>query len=131
MIWLILISIGMQLLFGGRATFFMVMMFRALSIILHLPMLKTLLPGNVAMLFKIMIPIVQLDLFDNDYINLIIFFQGTQQPPENQISDQLVELGYENESCILNLHSVLILLGLIVAKLVILGVCYTIVLAAY
>ena len=42
----------------------------------------------------------------------------------------MVELGYENESCILNLHSVLILLGLIVGKLVVLIVFYVIIQAA-
>ena len=63
-------SFIMNIIIQERATFFLLKMIRALVMVLHLPMLKTLMPANVTILFKIMFPLVQFDIFDDRIINL-------------------------------------------------------------
>jgi hypothetical protein len=43
---------------------YFVMMIRSLQIILHLPILKVLVPSNVSMVFGFIIPVVMFDILD-------------------------------------------------------------------
>ena len=42
-------------------------MIRALQMLVHLPMLKIVIPGNVMSFFEYFIPIAMFDILDNDY----------------------------------------------------------------
>ena len=41
--------------------------------ILHLPMMKIIMPGNVTMLFSILIPIVMFDIIDSSWSTELLF----------------------------------------------------------
>jgi hypothetical protein len=43
---------------------FMIINLRTLQMILHLPLVKVIVPGNVSMFFQAMIPIAMFDIFD-------------------------------------------------------------------
>ena len=90
--------------------------------VLHLPMMKILLPANVQYIFEIMFPLAQFDIFHDDVQQL--FFGGDNDDLNSSfLSDQLVQLGYDSEYCIQNLKSVLLILGILVLKLLFLCVC--------
>ena len=40
---------------------------KSLQMIIHLPMLNIIVPGNVANFFKIIIPVVQFDILDSKW----------------------------------------------------------------
>ena len=46
---------------------YMMGMLRSLQIILHLPMLAIVIPGNVGLMFTTMVPLVMFDLLDSEY----------------------------------------------------------------
>jgi len=63
---LLIISLFLNL-FDKRAMMYMIALIRSLSIIIHLPLLRIMIPSNVSMVFSIIIPIVMFDLLDSDY----------------------------------------------------------------
>ena len=81
--------------------------------ILHLPMLKTIMPGNVTMLFSILIPIVMFDIIDSGWSTELIFnfdFAAEGEKAQEEIMPQMIDLGYEQHNSILNLGSVFVFL---------------------
>ena len=46
------------------------MMLRSLQLILHLPLLKIILPANVISTFNIIIPVAMFDVLDNDDLSI-------------------------------------------------------------
>ena len=64
---ILVLSFLMNLLISGRAMHYMIMMIRSLQMILHLPMLQVIFPGNISMMFTIMVPIVMFDIFNADF----------------------------------------------------------------
>jgi len=48
---------------------YMIGMIRSLQMILHLPMMKIIVPGNVSMLFSAIIPIAMFDVLENETLN--------------------------------------------------------------
>jgi hypothetical protein len=55
------------------AMIYMMAMIRSLQLILHLPLMKILFPGNINMLFSIMIPIVMFDIIDSSWSTELLF----------------------------------------------------------
>ena len=60
----------------------MIAMIRSLQMILHLAMYKILLPGNVTMVFSIIIPIVMFDILDSEYTSELLFTFDTEAEDE-------------------------------------------------
>ena len=54
-----------QLLQGGLK--YMLSLFRSLQMIFHFPLLRLVLPGNLASFYGVMIPLIMFDLLENDY----------------------------------------------------------------
>ena len=69
---MLIVTFAMNLIMSG-AMVYMIAMVRSLQMILHLPLLKVILPGNVSMLFEIMIPIVMFDILDSSWSTELIF----------------------------------------------------------
>ena len=90
---------------------YMIGMIRSLQMILHLPMMKIIVPGNVSMLFSAIIPIAMFDVLENDEINptTIFDFDGVEEQGED-IFDQMRDLGYETHSSLLNLGTLFVFL---------------------
>lgn len=63
---LLIISLILNL-FDRRAMMYMIALIRSLSVIIHLPLLRILIPSNVSLVFSIIIPIVMFDILDSDY----------------------------------------------------------------
>ena len=104
--------IFMNLFMPGRAIGYFLAMLRALQMILHLPLINVVFPGNLQMLFKIMIPIVMFDVFGQDLTTQIqLQFEYDEQGElSKNLLSQLVDLGYESDNAILNLGSVIVFL---------------------
>ena len=52
----------------------MIGLIRALQIILHLPVFKMILPGNVTMIFQLVVPVAMFDILDEEKFNMILKF---------------------------------------------------------
>ena len=50
---------------GGKAMRFMFIMVRSLQLIMHLPMVQIVFPGNVMMMIGILIPVVGFDILES------------------------------------------------------------------
>jgi hypothetical protein len=60
-----------QVLSGGFR--YMLELIRCLQMILHLPMMKTIIPANVSSLFSIVIPIATFDILNPNWTTRLIF----------------------------------------------------------
>jgi hypothetical protein len=53
---------------------YIIALIRALQIIIHWPLLRTVLPGNVGMVFGTIIPFVMFDVIEAEHFELILTF---------------------------------------------------------
>lgn len=86
---------------------YMIINLRTLQMILHLPLVKVIVPGNVSMFFQTMIPIAMFDIFESSYTTeyLLDFSEQQQEQFQAERLDQMTDLGYESNSAMLNLGS--------------------------
>jgi hypothetical protein len=89
-------------------------MIRGLSIIIHLPLIIVLIPGNLSIFFENLIPIVMFDFLQNDEgidASMVLEFDEEAQI-ENQVYllDQMENLGYNTHNCIQNLGTIVFLI---------------------
>ena len=61
-------AIAFNLLFGMGGAANMLQYIRALQLILHMPLLTTILPANIMMVFNMIMPVVMFDVLDLDVI---------------------------------------------------------------
>jgi hypothetical protein len=94
---------------------------RSLQMIVHLPMLRVIMPANVSMFFQILMPIVIFDIFDPvPLLELYLSFDSeTANESFDGIISQMKDLGYESFNSILNLGSIFIFTVLYFVLLVI------------
>mmetsp|Transcript_22772 Transcript_22772/g.35061 ORF Transcript_22772/g.35061 Transcript_22772/m.35061 type:complete len:197 (-) Transcript_22772:1108-1698(-) len=85
----------------------MLLLIRALQIVLHLPLVRVKVPANVSSLFQVLIPIAMFDVLDPDWTTKLIFtFDEEQQRLlREDMTPQMIDLGYETHSSVLNLGS--------------------------
>jgi hypothetical protein len=90
-------------------------MLRSLQMIIHLPMLRIIVPANVSMFFSIIIPVVMFDIIAPEYsTELVLDFEEDDQVEFNQMAD----LGYETHNSILNLGSIALFLSIYFFKII-------------
>ena len=91
----------------------------SLQIVIHLPLLNTLLPGNVVMFFQFLYPIVTFDVLQPEWSTELIFEfdEEMQEELEDTRSDQISDLGYESHNSVLNLGSIGVALCLYILQL--------------
>ena len=82
--------------------------------VLHLPMMRIIVPGNVSMLMSVIFPIVMFDILENDQgidaSMLHNFDEGIPEGVDNELLDQMEDIGYETFICILNLSTMYFIL---------------------
>ena len=52
---------------------YMIALIRCLQMILHIPLLNVVVPGNITMIFRFIIPIVMFDILENERYNYDTF----------------------------------------------------------
>jgi hypothetical protein len=84
-------------------------------------MMLIIIPGNVSMMFEILIPFVMFDILESDYsIDLVLNFDEPKQAELAElVFDQIENLGYETHNSILNLGTVAVLLTLWLLEIVV------------
>jgi len=102
-------TFAMNVVMTGAMTY-MTGMIRSLQLILHLPIFSVVIPGNVAMMFSLMVPVVMYDILDSSYTSelLLTFDWDGQEEESSSIRSQVRDLGYGSHNSILNLGSVLV-----------------------
>ena len=77
-------------------------------------MMRVIVPGNVSMLMSVIFPIVMFDILENDKgIDANMLFDFDEGVPlENQMLDQMEDMGYDTFICILNLGTMYFILML-------------------
>jgi hypothetical protein len=76
-----LIAIVINVIMAGTGCMeYMLSMINALQLIIHLPLMKIILPSNVMMFFSIILPFVMFDILDADYTTAL-WFDFEEKPP--------------------------------------------------
>lgn len=111
-------AIGLNLMMAGSGSMdYFIEMLNSLQIVIHFPMLRILLPGNVTLFFKIIIPIVMFDILDGlddtkyDPNNMIEFDENNDLDTQVFIS-QMSDLGYKTNNSVQNLGSMFFIICL-------------------
>lgn len=102
-------TFAMNIIMTGAMTY-MTGMIRSLQLILHLPIFSVIIPGNVSMMFSLMVPVVMYDILDSSYTSELVFtfdFEAEEQL-SSSIRSQVRDLSYDSHNSILNLGSVLV-----------------------
>ena len=94
----------------------MIGMIRSLQLILHLPIFQIIMPSNVILFFQLVIPFVMFDVFENAQgwgpQMILEFDDQAQEELQDDILDQMRDLGYESHNLIQNLNSLALFLSL-------------------
>jgi hypothetical protein len=69
----LIVLFGLSAYMGDGAQKYMDWYLKSLQIILHLPMLKTIIPGNVSVFFQMLVPVVTFDYLDPDWTTRMVF----------------------------------------------------------
>ena len=110
---MMLISFLINLVLSGAMSH-MVGWINSLQLIIHLPMLKTLIPANVASFFALILPIVQFDLIPPEWsTELVLDFddelsEDFEEKFDTSVFDQMKDLGYESHNSLRLLGSLFI-----------------------
>lgn len=68
------ISLAINLLMAGTGSLeYLIGMINSLQLVIHLPLMHIIMPGNVAMFFKIILPFVMFDFLDTDFVTSLFF----------------------------------------------------------
>ena len=103
----------------------MIQLVRALQMVLHLPMMRILMPPNALMFIGIIIEIAMFDILPAEYTTDFIFeYDDSLEKVDQQIFGQMRDIGYESHSSIKNLGSLTIFTALYFAKIGIIGVMW-------
>ena len=122
---LLIVSIALYLISNGKlAIRFMFIMVRSLQLIMHLPMMQVIFPGNAMTLIVIIIPVVGFDileaLLDWEQVNehFEIFNFSEHEKVSEKIFAQITELGYETFNSIMILNTIGFILIFYILKVV-------------
>ena len=69
---LMVITFVINFVFSGGMYYFLILV-RSLQIVLHIPMLKVILPGNVSLFFGYVISVAMFDILDADWTTKYVF----------------------------------------------------------
>ena len=94
-------SILLNFVFAGAFTY-MVQWIHSMQMIVHLPMMRILVPPNVSCYFQTVVPIITFDVLPADYSTELIlnFDRDSQEKIKDRILGQMQDLGYENHNLI-------------------------------
>ena len=63
--------------------------------VLHIPLLNVVVPGNITMIFRFIIPIVMFDILENEHYNYDTFLDFKDV---TNVVNQVQDIGYDNNS---------------------------------
>ena len=103
---------------GAGSVEYLISMINALQMVLHLPMLRIMVPSNVAAFFRVVLPIVMFDVLEGFEDTVKGFFKSVDlnfrlEDPENDsrgLFDQMRSLGYSTSNSIFNLGTIFFLI---------------------
>ena len=98
-------------LFGGSMRWFFTLI-RTFQIVLHLPMVRVVVPTCVIYSYSIVIPIVKWDIFEDQ------FKSESTQSQGSRIYQQMQLLGYDSNQTLDNLDSITIFLVVYILKVI-------------
>jgi len=81
---MLIVAVAMNFVLAGSMQYMMIMI-RSLQMILHLPMLNVIVPGNVNMFIGLIIPIAMFDVLENDYVNPSMLFEFEEESKSDDI----------------------------------------------
>lgn len=94
----------MNVLMTGKSLFYFIAWINTMQMIMHLPMLRPLLPPNVLSFIEFILPVVNFDLIEPDYSTDLVF-EFEEDPEidfleewESEIFGQMQNLGYESHN---------------------------------
>jgi hypothetical protein len=95
-----------NIVFQGAMSY-LVSFINSLQMIIHLPLLQIIVPGNVNNFFKILMPIVNFEILDSSWTTELLFKFDFEDLEENSkdILDQTRDLGYDSHNTVLNMGS--------------------------
>lgn len=102
-------------------------MINTLQMILHLPIFSIVIPGNVAQMFEILIPIAMFDALADMNKPILVEIFGEQDPNTFKASrslDQMTDLGYESYNPLINLGTIGVLLFFYLLQVMLLPFVY-------
>ena len=88
--WLFLVALIFNYSLSGGMNYF-VGMVRALQMLVHVPMLQAVIPGNVLGLFEYFIPIAMFDILDNDYGLGYELFLDFDDDTQEELSEDIID----------------------------------------
>ena len=100
--------------------------------VLHLPMLRIIVPANVASFFRVILPIVMFDVLEGfedtvkDFYRVIDlnFRREDEQTDSRGMFDQMRSLGYQTSNTIFNLGTIFFLIIIYFIRLLIYSLVY-------
>lgn len=93
-----------------------------LQLVMHLPIMSIVFPGNIMTFFEILIPVVMFDLLENFEVIQQLFPDSSGDAEKLQgIINQMSDIGYDSYNPLLNLGTIGLFLGLYFVKLFIFG----------
>jgi hypothetical protein len=101
---------------------YMVQMVRALQMVVHLPMMRILMPANSLILINAIIEVAMYDIFPAERTTDHIFSYPAENDRSQRIFGQMQDIGYESNYALKNLGSLSIFTFLYFVKLAIIGV---------
>ena len=115
---LFLIALVVNLFLSGAGSVeYLINMINALQMVLHLPMLRILVPSNVAAFFRVVLPIVMFDLLEGFEDTIKGFFKSIDlnfrqdtEVDSRGMFDQIRSLGYSTSNSIFNLGTIFFLI---------------------
>lgn len=104
-----------------------IVMINSLQIVIHLPIYNVLLPSNVILFFKKLIPIVMFDIIKDDWnLNPIDFMEldeeGGELMDDPRFPRQMANIGYESHNFLQNIGSLQIFIMLYFMRLMLVAV---------
>lgn len=111
-----------------KANIYYVQMINSLQILMHIPLFKTPLPGNIIMFLHYTIPVFMFDIIKEEWFinptNHFIFDDenNSLRTDDPRFPRQMADIGYETHNFLKNLGSVYIFFLLYTFKLFILGI---------
>ena len=105
-------------------------MINSLQMIVHLPILNIIIPGNVMMFMQIVLPIVMFDILEpleSMGISIDFLFSFDVEARTNtseEILHQMRELGYQTHNSVLNLSALSVAILVYFLRLFVLGVVF-------
>ena len=105
---ILLTLVALSFVISGSMSYFIIWI-NTFQLMIHLPILSVVIPGNAAMFFTILCPIATFDILGSDITTEKIFtfdYKAQEKNSEGAVTDQMDNLGYGTTNCLLCLETI-------------------------